>query len=159
MGLLERHGIDKTTKVRAKVVPNTQRETLQGEVRKAVEPGGEVFTDAHVSYQGLDPEYVHKVIDHAESYVKDKVIYTNGVENFWSLLAAAIDINCDLLETTYKKMLQLDGKITGSQLKIAKPNGWGSLVCLKSGTKIAVFSLAPSCAAFSLPSSTPLPAF
>ena len=49
--------------------------------------------------------------------------------------------------------------VTGSQLKIAKPNGWGSLVCLKSGTKIEVFSLAPSCAAFSLPSSTPLPAF
>ncbi len=89
MGLLERHGLDKTSKVRAKVVPNTQRETLQGEVRNAVEPGSEVFTDAYVSYKGLDPEYVHQVIDHAEAYVNGH-IHTNGIENFWSLLKRAI---------------------------------------------------------------------
>ena len=89
MGLLERHGIDKTSKVRAKVVSNTQRETLQGEVRKQVEAGSEVFTDAYVSYKGLDPEYVHQVIDHAEAYVNGHV-HTNGIENFWSLLKRAI---------------------------------------------------------------------
>ena len=35
--------------------------------------------------QGLDREYVHNVINHAETYVKGN-IHTNGIENFWSLL-------------------------------------------------------------------------
>jgi transposase-like protein len=80
MGLLERHG-----EVRTKVVPDTKKKALQGEVRENVEPGSEVFTDALESYKGLDPEYVHEFIDHAEKYVEGKV-HTNGLENFWSLL-------------------------------------------------------------------------
>ena len=80
MGLLERHG-----EVRTKVVANTRRATLQSEVRKQVEPGAEVYTDALRSYDGLRSDYVHKVVDHAEKYV-DGVVHTNGLENFWSLL-------------------------------------------------------------------------
>ena len=41
MGILERGG-----KVRTRVIPNTKKKTLQGEVRKHVEAGSEVFTDA-----------------------------------------------------------------------------------------------------------------
>jgi transposase-like protein len=104
MGLLERHGIDKSQKiidtigteekkgsrVRAKVVPNTDKETLHGEVKEHIKPGSELFTDAHISYRGLDPEYVHQFVDHAEAYVKDQVVHTNGLENFWSLLKRGI---------------------------------------------------------------------
>jgi transposase-like protein len=50
-----------------------------------VRRGSEVHTDALKSYTGLDAEYVHKVVDHAESYVQNNV-HTNGLENFWSLL-------------------------------------------------------------------------
>jgi len=39
-----------------------------------------VFTDAWIAYRGLDKEYVHQVIDHAETYVKGN-IHTNGIEN------------------------------------------------------------------------------
>jgi transposase-like protein len=49
----------------------------------------EVFTDALASYTGLEQEYVHKVIDHAECYAKGHV-HTNGLENFWSLLKRGI---------------------------------------------------------------------
>jgi transposase-like protein len=84
MGLLERHG-----EVRTRVVPDTKRRTLQVEVREHVEPGSEVHTDALRSYWGLDPEYVHKVVDHAERYV-DGHVHTNGLENFWSLLKRGI---------------------------------------------------------------------
>jgi hypothetical protein len=42
-----------------------------------------------LSYDGLDADYVHKVIDHAERYV-DGQIHTNGCENFWSLLKRAL---------------------------------------------------------------------
>jgi len=104
MGLLERHGIDKSQKiidiigtaekkasrVGAKVIQNTDKDTLHGEVKEHVKPGSELFTDAHLSYRGLDPEYVHQFVDHAEAYVKDQVVHTNGLENFWSLLKRGI---------------------------------------------------------------------
>jgi ISXO2-like transposase domain len=81
MGILDReHG-----KVRVKHVANVQRETSQTEIRKHVEEGSEVFTDAWVAYTGLDRDFVHGVIDHAGSYVNGQ-IHTNGIENFWSLL-------------------------------------------------------------------------
>ena len=51
--------------------------------------GSEVHTDALRSYTGLEGEYVHKVIDHAECYAKGHV-HTNGLENFWSLLKRGI---------------------------------------------------------------------
>lgn len=59
------------------------------EVRENVEPSSEVHTDALRSYRGLDPEYVHNVVDHAERYV-DGHVHTNGLENFWSLLKRGI---------------------------------------------------------------------
>ena len=81
MGLLDRN----TKEVRVMHVSDTKRETLQGKVREHVASGSNVFTDEWIAYQGLDREYVHNVINHAETYVKGN-IHTNGIENFWSLL-------------------------------------------------------------------------
>jgi hypothetical protein len=47
------------------------------------------MTDALLSYQGLQDEYAHQVIDHAVSYANGHV-HTNGLENFWSLLKRSI---------------------------------------------------------------------
>ena len=84
MGLLERHG-----GVRTKIVPDTKSRTLKVEVRENVESGSEVHADTFQFYQGLDAEYIHNVVDHAESYVKGHV-HTNGLENFWSHLKRGI---------------------------------------------------------------------
>src|SRR5579872_6587565 len=84
MGLLERHGVARTM-----VVPTRRKGALQEQVRKNVEQGSELFTDALMSYDGLNSEYSHKVIDHAEAYV-DGNVHTNGMENFWSLLKRSI---------------------------------------------------------------------
>jgi len=67
MGLLERHGPDKHSRVKAKVVRNVQRDTFHNAIRDNVELGSEMFTDAWVGYGGLEPDYTHKVIDHAEA--------------------------------------------------------------------------------------------
>jgi transposase-like protein len=48
-----------------------------------------VYTDELASYKGLDMEYAHMVINHAEAYAKGPV-HTNGMENFWSLLKRGI---------------------------------------------------------------------
>jgi transposase-like protein len=85
VGILERGG-----KVKTKVVDNRKKKTLQAEVRKHVEAGSALYTDALLSYEGLAGDYAHQVIDHAVAYVDGK-IHTNGLENFWSLLKRGIN--------------------------------------------------------------------
>jgi len=89
MGLLQRHPGDGMSKVRVNVTESIKRPHIQAHVRNNVELGSEMFTDALASYAGLDRDYVHQVIDHAESYVRGEV-HTNGLENFWSLLKRSI---------------------------------------------------------------------
>jgi transposase-like protein len=89
MGLLERNSPERESRVRCKVVSNVRRSQLDSTVRENVEKGSEVITDAFASYAKLNDEFVHQVIDHAESYAKGHV-HTNGLENFWSLLKRGI---------------------------------------------------------------------
>jgi hypothetical protein len=69
--VLDRHG-----DVRATVLPTRRKADLQKLVRDNVAPGSELFSDALKSYDGLDGEFVHQVIDHAEAYAKGNV-HTN----------------------------------------------------------------------------------
>src|SRR5437870_9542208 len=84
LGIVERGG-----KVRTVVVPNRKKHALQTEVRKHVEAGSALYTDALLSYDGLEGEYAHRVIDHAVAYV-DGNVHTNTLENFWALLKRGI---------------------------------------------------------------------
>jgi transposase-like protein len=84
MGILERGG-----KIRTRVVPNRKKHELQSQVRKHVEAGAALYSDALLSYEGLATDYAHKVVDHAVQYVDGRV-HTNGLENFWSLLKRGI---------------------------------------------------------------------
>ncbi len=79
--------LDRTARqVRAKVVPNVKRETLQTEILRQVKYGTQVYTDEAVAYeQGMQWRYVHDMVNKTESYVRGRV-HVNGVENFWSLL-------------------------------------------------------------------------
>jgi transposase-like protein len=84
MGILERGG-----KVRTSIVANRKKKTLQSEIRKHVEAGSALYTDFLLSYDGLESDYAHQVVDHAVQYV-DGQIHTNGLENYWSLLKRTI---------------------------------------------------------------------
>jgi transposase-like protein len=84
MGILERGG-----KVRASVITSRKKKELQAEVRKHVEAGAALYSDALKSYDGLASDYAHQVVDHATQYVDGRV-HTNGLENFWSLLKRGI---------------------------------------------------------------------
>ena len=79
-GVLQRDG-----KVRAEIVPNTSRTVLQALVREHVEPGTTLSTDDATGYWGLYKDYLHQIVDHAETYV-DGQVSTNAIENFWSLV-------------------------------------------------------------------------
>jgi len=80
MGILQRGG-----EVRTVVVDDRRKKTLQAEVKEHVEAGAALYSDELKSYDGLEGEYAHKVINHAVAYVDGK-IHTNTLENFWSLL-------------------------------------------------------------------------
>jgi len=84
-GLLERE----TGKIRTSVVTTRRKGELQRRIRENVATGTAVYTDALKSYDGLESEYAHKVVDHAEQYV-DGNVHTNRLENFWSLLKRSI---------------------------------------------------------------------
>jgi transposase-like protein len=81
MGMLDRD----LREVRAKVVPNVKRETLQNEILREVTRESTVITDEWIGYNRVHQEFVHEVINHVETYVNGQV-HTNGIENFWSLL-------------------------------------------------------------------------
>ena len=84
MGILQRGG-----EVRTKVISTRRKKELQDEVRKHVEAGSALYTDALMSYEGLATDYAHQVVDHAVQYVNGRV-HTNGLENFWSLFKRGI---------------------------------------------------------------------
>lgn len=83
-GMVERGG-----NVKTQVVASRKREALQPEIRKHVEAGSALYSDALLSYRGLAADYAHQVIDHAVSYVEGNV-HTNSMENYWSLLKRGI---------------------------------------------------------------------
>ena len=82
MGMLDRDA----RKVRAKVVPNVKRETLQAEILNRIENKATVYTDGWPGYDALAAkDYIHETVNHVEEYVRGQV-HTQGIDNFWSLL-------------------------------------------------------------------------
>lgn len=72
--------------VRAMVVENTNRDTIEPIISQFVEEGSTVFTDELNSYNRLaDMGYNHKICNHGQlQYVVDGETYTNNIEGFWS---------------------------------------------------------------------------
>jgi transposase-like protein len=82
MGMLDRDA----RKVRAKMIPNVKRETLQREIFQAIEDGSTIYTDQAAGYDRLGHGfYIHDTVNHLKEYVRGEV-HTQGIENFWSLL-------------------------------------------------------------------------
>jgi len=80
-GMLDRN----LRQVRATVVRDVKRETLQDAILKSIKYGSTVYTDDAVGYDRLNWHFVHDVVNKTEAYVKGRV-HVNGMENFWSLL-------------------------------------------------------------------------
>jgi transposase-like protein len=82
-GILDRE----TRRVRAKVVPNVRRDTLQAAILNYIAPGSKLYTDDASTYRWAagESDFIHEVVSHAREYVRGQV-HTQGIENFWSLL-------------------------------------------------------------------------
>lgn len=82
MGMLDRD----LRQVRATVIPDVKRATLQEQILNNVAGGATVITDDAAGYRyAISEGFAHEVINHAQEYVRGKV-HTQGIENFWSLL-------------------------------------------------------------------------
>jgi transposase-like protein len=78
MGMLDRE----SRQVRAQVIPNVKRETLQNAILSQVEGGSTVYTDGYQGYDNLAAkEYIHATVNHVDEYVRGQV-HTQGIENF-----------------------------------------------------------------------------
>ncbi len=73
-------------KVAATVVERTDKDTLQGFVKRVTEDGAVVYTDEARAYDGLENR--ESVKHSVEEYVRG-MVHTNGVESFWSMLKRA----------------------------------------------------------------------
>jgi transposase-like protein len=86
MGMLDRDA----RQVRAQVIPNVKRETLQNAILDQIEKGSTVYTDGYPAYDRLAAqEFIHETVNHVDEYVRGQ-IHTQGIENFWSLLKRSL---------------------------------------------------------------------
>lgn len=85
MGIIERDG-----ELRAGVVEDTRKETLENIVLHHVAKGSTVYTDRHLGYWGLRRSFVHERVNHTQGeYVRGDV-HTNSIESVWALLKRQI---------------------------------------------------------------------
>jgi transposase-like protein len=69
-GMLERG----TRQVRATVIPNVKRETLQKKILEQVGFGSTIYTDGWPGYDGLTAkQFVHETVTHMDEYVRGEV--------------------------------------------------------------------------------------
>ena len=76
-----------TNAVIAKVVKETDAETLQGFVADHAAPGATVYTDDAKAYRGIP--FDHQTVKHSVSEYVNGMAHTNGIESFWSILKRA----------------------------------------------------------------------
>ena len=79
-GIRQRNG-----SLKAQVLPDTTRSTIQAAVRAALQPGSILCTDEHPAYKGM-PEYYHHHVSHSAKQYVDGPYHTNGIESVWAVL-------------------------------------------------------------------------
>ena len=84
--------VERGGKARSAHVANVTSESLKGVLRRHVDRGAKVMTDAYPSYRGLHHEFAtHEVINHQDfEYVRGDV-HTNTAENFFAILKRGIN--------------------------------------------------------------------
>jgi transposase-like protein len=87
-GMVERGG-----RVKAVVVADRGRETLQGNIVQFVLPRSTIFTDEWRPYVGLHGRYTHRRIRHGEKVYVSGDVHTQTIEGFFSNLKRGISGN------------------------------------------------------------------
>jgi len=79
-GMVERSG-----RVKSIVVNDTGKITLQGIIRRNVEPNTVICTDEWKSYTGLKADYTHLTVNHKNGQYANGLACTNTIESVWAV--------------------------------------------------------------------------
>jgi transposase-like protein len=83
--------VERGGRVRASVVPDRGRDTLQAEIAQHVLPASTIFTDEWPAYSGLDRDFQdHHRIKHAEKIYVSGDVHTQTIEGFFGNLKRGI---------------------------------------------------------------------
>jgi transposase-like protein len=86
IGLLQRQG-----KFEAKTTSTTGKQILHGVINDGLTKGSEIMTDEFAAYKHIDKEgYKHRSVNHRNEEWARGDVYTDGVENAWSLFKRSI---------------------------------------------------------------------
>jgi hypothetical protein len=88
-GAIQRQG-----KVRVKVIPQTNKDTVSKAIEDFVALDSTMVTDEHHAYNEVGKKYNHKRINHRDKeYVRkdDILVHTNNIEGYWNILKKQID--------------------------------------------------------------------
>lgn len=84
--------VERGGRVRASVVPNRGRDSLQGEIVKYVLPASTIFSDEWPAYHGLDRKFNrHHRIRHSEEIYVEGDVHTQTIEGFFGNLKRGLD--------------------------------------------------------------------
>lgn len=79
-----------TGKIRTKVIPNVEAQTVIPVIESWIEKGSIMVSDDWKAYRSLKQDYFHVIVNHSEGQYVSGCFTTNGVENFWSLFKRGI---------------------------------------------------------------------
>jgi transposase-like protein len=85
IGLLQRDGT-----FEAKTITRNGGRILVGIIKDRVSKEATVMTDEYRGYKGIDKEYKHETVCHSKEEWARGNVYTNGIENAWSLFNRSI---------------------------------------------------------------------
>lgn len=85
LGMVEREG-----NIRAGVIPNVKRKTLEPIINANVERGSIVTTDELPSYNCLAANYQHGQVNHGRKEYAKGIHHVNSLEGHWSILKRSI---------------------------------------------------------------------
>ena len=74
-------------RVKAKVLQETDKATLQGFVADAANTGATVYTDEAAAYEGTP--FAHETVKHSVSEYVNGMAHTNSMESFWSIFKSS----------------------------------------------------------------------
>ena len=82
VGSIQRNVYGNKKQVIAQHVPNTKIKTLKKFINKNIDKESNIISDEYRGYTGLSH---YKVNHSAKQYVRNGVIHTNNIENFWGI--------------------------------------------------------------------------
>lgn len=86
--------VQRSGKVRTKVIPQTNLENVSNAIEEFVLPDSTMVTDEHHAYNKVGKKYNHKKVNHRDKeYVRieDISVHTNNIEGYWNILKKQID--------------------------------------------------------------------